>query len=62
MLSKTLTLGLILVFLFFPVSIFAQELVEIVDFPKEIKVGEYRGRAEAEAAFERAKKLYSESK
>ena len=43
MLSKTLSLGLILVFLFSPGSIFAQELVEIVDFPKEIKIGQEFG-------------------
>jgi inorganic pyrophosphatase len=30
--------------------------------PVEIKIGEFKGRAEAEAAFERGKKLYSESK
>lgn len=29
---------------------------------KEVSVGEYKGRAEAEAAFERARKLYTESK
>ena len=40
MLSKTLTLGLIIVFLAFPGNAFAQELVEIVDFPKEIKAGQ----------------------